>query len=168
MRFFVAGLLISLVCAANIPAVLNTSYVLRILQVKHQMFEQLEKESLVSISIPEKDIQWLEEDKELVVNGRYFDVKSICKKNGQFLITGLFDDVEKSLAAKASDNFEKQKNKTIEAHATMVIFCFYPMLHQPFILEPTAMKNKQVQHNLIPSALLSYYSAPWQPPCFLA
>lgn len=71
-------------------------------QVKHSMIrwemeERLESDRLQTVIIPAKDFQWYEEGREIVVNGTMFDVKSVEKSNGNYIVTGLFDEEETEL-----------------------------------------------------------------------
>lgn len=71
-------------------------------QVKHQMIrwqmeERLESDGLQTVIIPVKDFRWYEEGREVVVNGTMFDVKSIEQQNGNYIVTGLFDEAETEL-----------------------------------------------------------------------
>lgn len=71
-------------------------------QVKHQMIrsemeERLESDGLQSVIIPIEDFRWYEDGREIVVNGTMFDVKSIEQKNGNYIVTGLFDEAETQL-----------------------------------------------------------------------
>jgi hypothetical protein len=71
-------------------------------QVKHQvirweMEEKLERDAVQTIVVPANEFRWYDEGREIVVNGKMFDVKSITQENGNYLITGLFDEDETQL-----------------------------------------------------------------------
>jgi len=62
-----------------------------------EMEERLERSNLQTISVPVKDFHWYEENREIVVDGMMFDVKSIERKGDEYIITGLFDKEETDL-----------------------------------------------------------------------
>ena len=71
-------------------------------QVKHhlireEMREKLERENLQTITIPVNEFRWYEENREVVVDGTMFDVKSIVRRGNSYIITGLFDEAETEL-----------------------------------------------------------------------
>lgn len=71
-------------------------------QVKQQMIrfdieDKLESDGLQTITIPVKNFRWYEEDREIIVNGTMFDVKSIHRSNDNYIITGLYDEEETAL-----------------------------------------------------------------------
>jgi hypothetical protein len=61
------------------------------------MKEKLEQQSLQSIAIADNDVHWIEEDKEILVNEKLFDVKTLEYRNGYTVFTGLFDQQETEL-----------------------------------------------------------------------
>lgn len=52
---------------------------------------------LESFSLSAQDLVWYEKDRELLIGGRMFDVKSIEMMDGVAYITGFFDDLETEL-----------------------------------------------------------------------
>ncbi len=47
--------------------------------------------------VEKKDFHWVEEEKEIRIDGRMFDVESWHFENGAYIVTGLFDDEETAL-----------------------------------------------------------------------
>lgn len=71
-------------------------------QVEHHMIrvemrEKLERDNLQTITVPVKDFRWYEEDREILVDGVMFDVKTITQRGDNYIITGLFDEAETEL-----------------------------------------------------------------------
>lgn len=50
-----------------------------------------------TFTIPESSLVWYEKDRELLVDGRMFDVGRLERKNGLVTVTGEFDDLETEL-----------------------------------------------------------------------
>jgi hypothetical protein len=71
-------------------------------QVKHhlireEMREKLERDNLQTVIIPVNEFRWYEEDREIIVDGTMFDVKTIARRGDNYIITGLFDEAETEL-----------------------------------------------------------------------
>ena len=60
--------------------------------------ERLEKEKQIQVVIPAKDLVWEEEERELWVGDRMFDVASYKIENGNCYLTGVYDDDETEVA----------------------------------------------------------------------
>lgn len=80
--------------------------------IRHRMKEKLESEITHTVIIPEKDLQWIEQGKELLINGRMFDVKHIIRQNnGKVILTGLFDNDETNLVKEIRTQQEKSRSE---------------------------------------------------------
>lgn len=73
------------------------------------MKEELEREMLHTIMVPEADVHWVKYKKEIRVQEKMFDVKSFTIKNGQYIFTGLYDEEETALTNYFGEN-TGQKN----------------------------------------------------------
>ena len=65
--------------------------------IREEMREKLERENLQTITVPVNEFRWYEEDREIVVDGTMFDVKTIVRRGDHYIITGLFDEAETEL-----------------------------------------------------------------------
>lgn len=60
------------------------------------MEERLEKEQLVTLTL--KNLIWHKKDKELLIDGKMFDVHAVKQlADASYLVTGLYDIQEKAL-----------------------------------------------------------------------
>ena len=71
-------------------------------QVKHhlireEMREKLERDNLQTVIVPVNEFRWYEEDREIIVDGTMFDVKTVTRRGNNYIITGLFDEAETEL-----------------------------------------------------------------------
>jgi hypothetical protein len=64
---------------------------------RHRMKEKLESSALQTVIVPVKDFRWYEENREIVVDGMMFDVKSLERQGNNYVVTGLFDEFETDL-----------------------------------------------------------------------
>lgn len=75
---------------------------------RRQVRAQMETASLRKVLLAEKDINWVEEGRELAIAGEMFDVQSITRlPDGMVELTGVFDERETQL------------NKELEMHLKM-------------------------------------------------
>ena len=65
--------------------------------IREEMREKLQRENLQTITIQVNEFRWYEENREIVVDGTMFDVKSIVRRGNSYIITGLFDEAETEL-----------------------------------------------------------------------
>lgn len=64
------------------------------LYLKQRVEHRLENEKLVTIRVPLQNIRWVEEEREVMVNGKMFDLKSYHEEEGVFTATGVWDEKE--------------------------------------------------------------------------
>lgn len=88
---------ISLLALVMIPLYIAVFFLVQQTIIRHQMMEKLEEEALQTFSVPEKNVTWIEEGKELIVDGKLFDVKFFKTTDGYLEVTGLFDEMELKL-----------------------------------------------------------------------
>ncbi len=79
--------------------------------IRHNMRRRLESNMLHTITIAKKDVRWLKDGKEILINGRMFDIKSSKSAgDGKISFTGLYDDEETSLVKEISKNQQNENN----------------------------------------------------------
>jgi hypothetical protein len=59
--------------------------------------EKFSKEIIQTITVAAASIYWVKPEKEILVDGKLFDVKSYVKKGASILLTGFFDHKEDKL-----------------------------------------------------------------------
>ena len=93
------------------PVVLTFFFLYKQQVIRHEMKEKLEKELLSTITIAKKDVIWVKYKKEIMTDGRMFDVESYTETNGLVTFTGLYDDDETALNKSLEKNIDKKKNR---------------------------------------------------------
>jgi hypothetical protein len=89
---------IFIICfAASAPLFMPAYFITNRSLIRHQMMERMEKQHLTAIQVPAEEFHWYEKGREILVDGKMFDVKSIRLHNGTYFITGLFDEQETEL-----------------------------------------------------------------------
>ena len=80
-------------------------------EIRHNMKRQLEIKMLHTITLAKNEVHWLKEGKELLINGRLFDVKSFRPSgDGKIIFSGLYDDDETSLVNKVKESQQPDNN----------------------------------------------------------
>ena len=90
------GIILLLILAAS-SLFYNLAFRVQQLVVRQKMKEKLETQVLHVVTIAEKDLQWEEKGKEILVNGELFDVQSYVFINGYYSFIGLSDKEETAL-----------------------------------------------------------------------
>lgn len=146
-------LTVGLLIIISLPGLLVLHYQLRQLQIRHQMLESLEKQYVQTIRLPEKEIQWYKKNKELIIDGKLFDIKTISAENGMVTCTGLFDEKETLLKEKIHQ-LQRRQQKNKDGENLVIKFISFTLFYQGKI-------QPELQYNLthiIPYGL--YQNAP--------
>jgi hypothetical protein len=76
-------------------------------EIRHSMKRQLEDKMLHTITLDKTEVYWMKDGKEILINGRMFDVKSFRQSgSGKIIFTGLYDDDETALVNKIRETQE--------------------------------------------------------------
>lgn len=86
---------------------------------RHEMWEQIEKASEVTIRVPAKLFRWEIEGKEIRWQGRLFDVKDISRDGSFLKLTGLFDEDEQRLENEFSIFWDRRQEQGNSAGFSM-------------------------------------------------
>ncbi len=100
---------ITLIMIIGAPLLFYAGYFIKQQQIQSQMSAKLKRSRLSTITTKQDDIKWVKANKEILVNGRLFDVNSIVKKADCYEITGLFD-VDEDLLQKEITDLHNRKN----------------------------------------------------------
>lgn len=78
---------------------------------RHEMWEQIERSSEVTIRVPAQLLRWEIEGKEIRWQGRLFDVKDIFRDGSFLTLTGLFDEDEQRLENEFSILWDRRQEQ---------------------------------------------------------
>ncbi len=87
--------------------------------IRNRMKERLEAQVLHKVSIPADKIHWIKQGKEIMLNGRMFDIRSVKFQSGEYVISGLYDEEETVLLAQLQKD---QQNNTDHSKQLIQIF----------------------------------------------
>jgi hypothetical protein len=99
-----------LLFAAVLPLFLSAIFLGGRIAIRITMLRNLDEDQVTTIRIPEKDFKWYEENREILVDGKMFDVKSIQLTDGVYEVTGLFDNMETELNTMLEDIHKDAKS----------------------------------------------------------
>jgi hypothetical protein len=91
---------------------------------QNHMLEKLEHASLHSISINKEDIVWVKKNKEVLIDGELFDVKSYSFVNDKIILTGLFDKEEDTLKKDYANKLQSSNKESIPI-GEIVLKCMF-------------------------------------------
>lgn len=95
--------------------------------LKHTADRRMGKETVITIAVPAASVQWEKAEKEIVLNGKMFDIKSYSIKDGVFTATGYYDEKETSVR-KLLLALPHDKNKNFLLHFFLLLQCFTVVL----------------------------------------
>ncbi len=91
--------------------------------IKSTREERLQGEKLVKVMLPAKEVIWEEEERELWVGDRMFDVTSYTIVGGNYHLTGVYDDDETEIAGSLLHTIFSKKGTDL-LHLILLLQCF--------------------------------------------
>ncbi len=110
-----------------VPMLCTVAYLAAVKINAHEMQEKLEKSSLQKVSVNSDKLVWVKKGKEVLINGKLFDVKSIAVINGKTQLTGLFDTAEDEIVKKVAA-LESSKNDPSSPVYSLLVKLFCPAI----------------------------------------
>jgi hypothetical protein len=166
MRLVKTITIISFFIAASAPLFLSAFFLGGRMLIRHTMMENLEIRYLTTLQIPEESFRWYKQDREIQIDGKMFDVKSLELKNGLYHVSGLYDDEETELNEEMNKFHESSDDQPSGSNIIFQVCLgivsedksFY---HFQFIPpDEIIMQNSLHQINLKPQQYLATYSPP--------
>jgi hypothetical protein len=112
------------------PLFFFTGYLVKQKIIQNQMQEQLENASLQTITLNQVDVTWFKKNKEVIVNGKLFDVKSYSIAGSKIILTGLFDEAENKLKKEFANLIHQKKNDSAPLQQLILKFIFTALINQ--------------------------------------
>lgn len=128
------------------------------------MKERIEKESLQSITVNNRDVRWTNDRKEIIVEGKLFDVKSSKQQNNNTItFWGLFDieetELEKNIYKKGDKNLAQQNQLLAQLFQCLQNIYFNPAA------DTCVLSNGTLSSGILPSPkLLTQFRVILTPP----
>ncbi len=106
---------ILIITASALPLFFSGFFIASRVVIRQIMMKRLEKENVQTIYIPISEFSWYKKNREIVVDDKMLDVKSIEKKDSVYVVTGIFDEMETELNVQLEKTSEN-KNSTGSPH----------------------------------------------------
>ncbi len=107
------------------PLLFVAGFLIKQQLVQHEMKQQLEQSALQTIQLDAGKINWVKEGKEILVDGKLFDVKIFIIAANKITLTGLFDYNEDALKLQLEKLAQKQNANPV--NQTAIGFFFIPV-----------------------------------------
>ncbi|MBK8611457.1 MAG: hypothetical protein IPL84_16350 [Chitinophagaceae bacterium] len=118
-----------------------------------------------TVSVPVNNIEWVKKGKEVIINGKYFDVSSYTTVGDQVLLTGYFDQKEDKIVSHIKKVFHQsgQSESPYTQSAVKYIFLLVYTTHTEaaFTVAQRLINTKFYSYcEKIPEAPYSSFSPP--------
>lgn len=100
--------------------------------LKHQWKERLEMEAAQTITLPVAAVVWEEKGKELIIDGKLFDIFSYHIAGDSLLATGVFDEQETRLESFLAAQYSHSPQSRSIVQLLLVLQCFAALLQWNF------------------------------------
>lgn len=108
------------------PLFLSVAMVVRQKIVQTQRKQRFNTEFIQTITIQSDKVYWVKPGKEILVDGRLFDVKCTKISGDMLLLTGFYDHKEDSLVKHIRNIVHQRSNSGTSTNFLLVKFLFYP------------------------------------------
>ena len=119
--------IVTMLSIIAIPFLVAIGFVVKQQIIAHKMFEKLEQSAEKTYQYTIQEISWIKEGKELMIQGKMFDVKRFKIKENSIEITGLFDEEEDALQQRFLLLLQPKKNTPTPLQTLIIISIFSPL-----------------------------------------
>lgn len=99
--------------------------------IKMRVEIALEKSALLTIKLPADQVQWFEEGREILVDGKMFDIKSYSITDGLFTAQGIFDEKETEVV-RMMGHFGEKEQQAFIIRLLLLSHCFLCIIFLSF------------------------------------
>jgi len=118
-----------------IPFLVAIGFVVKQQIITHKMFEKLEQNTEKTHQYTIQEISWIKEGKELMMQGKMFDLKRFEIKGNNIEITGLFDEEEDALQQRFLLLLQPIKHTPAPLQELIIISIFSPLFLEQNTIE---------------------------------
>ncbi len=117
-----------LVLLLTIPLVLSVVFIVKQKMLQHNIQARFGKELIQTITVSKKKLTWVKKEKEIIVEGKYFDVMHYRTSGDDVVLTGFYDTKEDKLVKEIKKLIRQKKATNNSANQLAVNFLF-PIIH---------------------------------------
>ena len=85
------------------------------------------KNPLQTITIAKENLHWVKKGKEVIIDGKYFDVKSYTTDGDKIMLTGFYDSPEDKLVTHIKNLVQQKNGADSPINQTAVKYFFFPI-----------------------------------------
>lgn len=104
--------------------------------IRYRMEASLEKEPLTTISLPAHQVVWYEEGREVMVEGRMFDIKTYAIKDGLFTAQGIYDEEETRVVNLMKGHWSEEQQSHFVVQLLLLSHCVIPLSFLVYLFTP--------------------------------
>jgi hypothetical protein len=93
------------------------------LYIKQRMEASLKGDALQIIRLPATEVKWYEEGREILVEGKMFDIKTYSITNGVFIAQGVFDEKETEVVKLLNGHWSDQDQTQVVIQLLLLSHC---------------------------------------------
>ena len=155
----------SLLLLIALPLLFSVFFLVKQNTIRVAAQDQLNTSSLQTITIPLSELHWLNNEKELLIAGKLFDVKSYSFTNNTVTLSGLYDTNEDELVQELYTMVDHKNGSESALNDIIFKYLFFPVItdHSPGIND-FSWENRVVHFaryvGIIPSPISSVISPP--------
>jgi len=110
--------------------------------IRQRMETSLHTEPLVTISFPESEVVWYEEGREVMVEGRMFDIKTFEITDGIFTAQGIYDEEETRVVNLMKGHWSDQQQSNFVVQLLLLSHCIIPLTFLVYTFGLSRLKNR--------------------------
>jgi hypothetical protein len=107
-----------------LPLILSVGLFIKQKVLRYQREQRFVTELSQTVIVSVENISWIEEGKEILIDGNLFDVKSVKKAGKNLLLTGFFDNKEESIVKHIKDTEQQKNDSGSPLHQLSIKFLF--------------------------------------------
>lgn len=147
------------------PLLLSLGYLIKKSLIEYRMEYEMEQGGLQKLILPCHEVQWIKKDKEILVAGKFFDIKSYKIINNHLEATGVFDEKDNELHAGFTRLMRHKKDQSSPFHSIFLKFIFTATIPEyPATLLPPVLYISATINDLTNQRILNRYSSVITPP----
>ena len=121
-----------------IPLFFSVAFLVKQKIIHYLREERFDTELLQTITVSPEEFHWVEQGKEIMIEGKLFDVESYKTEGNKVLLTGFFDDKEDELMKHVKELTE-QKDKSKSPFSQQVL---------KLLLSPAYTNHSEITYDL--------------------
>lgn len=141
-------ILIFLLCLVAAPLFFSVYTIIEKKIIEEQMEEKMEHENLQTVTLNAASIIWLKINKEMLINGEPFDVKTITTNGNRVTVSGLFDGKETKLRNQLQA-FNNTSGRSASTNKSLLLMFFTICYHEAGITADHLLFSNKKQTCLI-------------------